>query len=465
MSPAEENTGTPPAATYERLEQWREIAAAVKTALDIGGEAGMDLLIGRMSEWSEAVDEWSSSLHVCWDMASQGKRDEARQWHADGFFAVGVQLLEPFKREGWADWQAALEEREVPVPHVDQNLGDIAKENSSQREFELQDNFSRPLQERLAALRRNVIGRGDLGERLTLLTSIRSLDAGSQIWKDMIAPIRRQRAGQIEAEIETALQEQNFNRLARLIEEVQTVDWEGQVSGRLASLAKAVPSLLKCREGIHSLEEAATLLGTRCRDLQGNQGINLPSFSVMLKAALQARKTYLATRQGFVQSLQHANSTPETASVVAQLKLLEQAQAVESGAKKTIAWLAQQEQFEEVRAEFCRKEDDIQKLIKMAPSSEAGWDEFKQKAVRWLQLEGDLRISTNRLCERCPGFVPPSTSSLLAELAACRTAVKADRDRVAGKEKVVIAIVVGVLLLVVSLVVIVFISAVRRSGS
>jgi hypothetical protein len=459
MSPADNNTGTPAAVTYERLEQWREIAAAIKTALDIGGDPGMDLLIGRMAEWSEAVDEWNSSLLTCWELASRGLRDEAAQWHADGFFGAGDLLVEAFNREGWTDWKAALEARDVVAPQFDHELRHVVKTN-------VEDFVSGlSLKDRLDALRRNVLGRGDLGERLTLLTSIRNLDAGRGIWTDMIAPIRRQRAGHLGAEIRVALQEHNFTKLARLTEEMQNADWEGQLSGAIVSFAKAVRGLLKCRDGIHSMEEAASQLAVRCRDLSSNQALQSPSFSVMINAALQSRQNYLATREDFVRSLQHANAMPETSSVVAAMRLLDQAKAVEQSAKRSLAWLVQQEQFEKVRMDFCGKEDDIQKLIGMTPSQGGGWEEYKQKAAKWLRLESDLRIATNRLCERCPGFVPPSTVSLLAELETCRNMVKAGRDRVVYQEKIAVAVVVGVLVLFFLFIVgVFFISALRRSG-
>jgi hypothetical protein len=459
MSPTDANTGTPAAVTYERLEQWRDIAAAIKTALDIGGEPGMDLLIARMAEWAEALDEWSSSLHTCWELASRGLRDEAAQWHADGFFVVGDLLLEAFSREGWTDWKAALEARDVLTPQFDYELRNLVKAH-------VEDFISgRSLRDGLDALRCNVLLRGDLGERLTLLTSIRHLDASRGIWTNMIAPIRRQRADHLDAEIRAALQEHNFTKLVRLIEEIQSVDWEGQLSGTVVSLAKAVPSLLKCRNGIGSMEEAASQLAVRCRDLSSNQSLHSPSFSVMLHSALESRQNYLATREDFVQSFQHANAIPETSSVAAAMRLLDQFKAVEQSAKRPLAWLAQQEQFEKVRADFCRKEDDIQKLIEQAPAPGIGWEEFKDKASQWLRLESKVRIATNRLCERHPGFVPPSTTSRVNDLDVCRSAVKAERDRVVSREKIAIGAVVGVLLLFFLFIVgVFFISALGRSG-
>ncbi|MFM7293116.1 MAG: hypothetical protein ACKO6B_18055 [Planctomycetia bacterium] len=450
MSPADVNTGTPTAVTYERLEQWREIAAAIKTALDIGGEPGMDLLIGRMAEWTEAVDEWNSALHTCWELASRGLRDEAYQWHAEGFFEAGDLLLEAFRREGWADWQAALQDRGITAPQFDEALRGLVRGHV--------EGFvsGNGLRDRLDALRRNVLARGDLGERLTLLTGIRNVDAERGVWTDMMTPIRRQRAGQLETDIRASLQTQDFAKLTRLIEELQSVDWEGQLSGRIVSFARAVPGLMKSRAGVQAIEEAVSQLAVRCRDLADNQVVQSPSFAVMLKAALQSRARYLAARQDFVQAVQQASTTPETASIVSALKLVDQVKAVEQSAKQSLAWLAQQEQFEKVRADFEAREDEIQKLIERASVTGAGWEEVRHKADKWLRRESEVRISTKRLCERSAGFVPSSTTALLDELEACRNTVRAGRDRVVRREKIAIAAVVGVLLLFVAFIVGVF---------
>jgi len=147
------------------------------------------------------------------------------------------------------------------------------------------------------------------------------------------------------------------------------------------------------------------------------------------------------------------------------MRLLDQAKAIEQSAKRPLAWLAQQEQFEKVRTDFCRMEDDIQKLIEQAPAPGIGWEEFKHKAAQWLRLESKVRISTNRLCERNPGFVPPSTTARLNELDVCRSAVNAERARVVSREKIAIAAVVGVLLLFFLFIVgVFFISALGQSG-
>lgn len=445
MNLVEANTGSPPAVTFERLEQWCEIAAAIETALNMGGEPGMDLLISRAAEWNEAVDEWTAGLQTCLELGSRGLRDEAMQWHAEDFLAAGDALRAPTQRDGWADWQATLEEQQVPVPRFDDDLRKLVL--NLEQELKASDIAGRSLREQIDGLRRNALIRGDLGERLTLLDSIRSLDGNREIWTGMIAPIRRLRAERIEAEARAALAARDFSLLARKVEEVRNVDWEGQLPGTVVALVNAAGHLIKCRDAIHALSESAAQVGMRSRELEG-QPLNLPAFGALLRTALQARQNYLGIRQQLSQSLQHAASIPETKAAVIALKLVDQGKQIDATVKPSLTWLGQQEQFERLRLQFCAKEDDIQKLIAMAPSSGGSWEETKRKAARWLELESQLRIVVNRLCANSPDFVPPSTAACLAELEACRKAVRADRDRVVLTEKLVIGAVIGGLILV-----------------
>jgi hypothetical protein len=460
MSPYADNTGSPPAVTFERLEQWREIAAAIDSALNMGGEPGMDLLVSRVAEWNEAVDEWTTGLQTCLELGSRGLRDEALQWHAEGFFDAGESLTRPTERAGWDEWKAALEENEILLPRFDLELLGIVRNFTA--DLQGRDIAGRSLEEQLDRLRRNTLIRGDLGERLTVLETIRSLDAGREIWNEMIVPIRLGRAERIESELRAALEGRDFPKMARLIEEVQGVNWEGQLPGRVFELTNSVAHLMASRDKIHELGEAAAQLGMRANELK-DQPINLPSFATLLRAALQARQNYLAIREQLKQSLQCVASVPETKAVGAALKLIEQGKQVDTSARPSLAWLGQQAQFENLRLKFCEKEDDIQRLIEMAPGPGTSWDELKHKAARWLELESKLRIATNRLAANTPDLVPPSIAVHLAKLDSCRKAVQTARDRVVKQEKIAIAAVVGGLLVVILVIVSVLAVAVARS--
>jgi hypothetical protein len=458
MSPTDYYTGSPPAVTFERLEQWRDISAAIESALNMGGEPGMDLLMSRMAEWNEAVDEWTTGLQTCLELGHRGLRDEALQWHAEGFFDAGDGLYAPIRREGWNAWQTTLEEKDIPLPRFDLDLRETV--GNYVVELRALDISGRSLQEQIGELRRNALIRGDMATRLTCLNSIRILDAGREIWNEMIAPIRRTRAEQIEAEVRVALEARDFMKMARQVEEVQSVDWEGQLPGRVVALITGIAHLMNSRNEIHRLDDSAAQLAMRTRELK-DQPLNLPSFGKLLQAALQARQNYLSVRQGLGQSLQHTASVPETKTVVAALKLTEQGKQIDASVKSALSWLGQQEQFEKLRKIFCAKEDEIHNLIAMAPAPGGGWEAFKQKTARWLELESKLRITTNRLCAESPGFVPPSTVACLAKLNSLRKAVTAARDRVVKNEKLVIGAVIGGLLIIVLIVVLVAVSASR----
>ena len=135
--------------------------------------------MSRVAEWNEAVDEWTTGLQTCLDLGYRGLRDEALQWHAEGFFVAGDGLHAPTRREGWDAWHAALEEKEIPLPRFDLDLQE--KVRSFGEELVAFDISGRSLREQIDSLRRNALVRGDMGDRLTLLNSIRNLDAGREI--------------------------------------------------------------------------------------------------------------------------------------------------------------------------------------------------------------------------------------------------------------------------------------------
>jgi len=461
MSPIDDNTGSPAAVTFQRLEQWREITAAVDSALNIGGEPGMDLLVSRMAEWNEAVDEWTTALQTCLELGSRGLRDEALQWHADGFFEIGDGLHAPVQRAGWDDWRQALEDRQIPLPQFDLTLRESVR--SLVDELRGREIAGRSLEDQIDGLRRNVLIRGDLGERLTLLDSIRTHDAGREIWTEMIAPIRKRRGDRLEADILAALDARNFTKLGRLVEEARAVNWEEQLSGRVVALVNAVHHLLRSRDVLHALGESAVQVTMRARELE-KQPIHLPSFPTVLHAALQARKSYLSLRQQLMQALQQAASVQQTKAVALDLALVEEGRQIDASTKPVLTHLGHQEQFERLRLQFCKQEDNIQRMIQMAPAPGGSWDEFKQKSSKWLERSGDLRIETVRLCSGSPDFVPPSTKERLAELDASRHRVQADRDRVVFNEKVVIGAVIGGLFLAILVIVIVVAVAANRSS-
>ncbi len=81
-------TGQPPAVTYEQLREWERLADDIDAALKMGGEQGMELLIGLMADWCVIADEVNTAFQTCCEFASRGLRDEAIHWHAPGFFDI-----------------------------------------------------------------------------------------------------------------------------------------------------------------------------------------------------------------------------------------------------------------------------------------------------------------------------------------------------------------------------------------
>jgi len=218
---ADQPSGDPPAVTHEMLEQWRKLAEDVGAALTMGGEAGMDMLRGLMAEWCETVEDVNKAREICVEMAAEGRRHEAIWWHADGFFDVADRLSP--ERPGWEAWEEAFLDLGVIVPRVNHELKEMADQIHA--DLLAQDLTGRSLEEHIDTLRRNVLARGHFGERLTILQEIRAIDPAGNIWEEMLQPLRVRRSGEIEAELNAAIAEDDFAAIDRLKREADSGDW------------------------------------------------------------------------------------------------------------------------------------------------------------------------------------------------------------------------------------------------
>jgi hypothetical protein len=229
------STGNPPAVTHDQIEAWSKLADDVSAALTMGGEQGLNLLVGIMAEWCEAVDDVNTARQICVDLATRALRHEAITWHAKGFFEV-ADRLDP-ERPGWAEWEEALRERDIVTPRIDSEIKEWA--NRIHEDLETTDTSGLTLGAHLAELRRNMLLRGSLGERLVILESIIGIDPGGDAWHEMISPIRQNRMNAIESELKAAIARKDVEALSRLRREVASQEHTGQLHQGLLTLASA----------------------------------------------------------------------------------------------------------------------------------------------------------------------------------------------------------------------------------
>ena len=175
--------------TSKTLTEWQRVSNTVDNALRVGGETGMDMLLNIIPEWNEAVDEANAALEVCWELGNRGLRSEALGWHAKGFLD-GVEKLAP-DRPGWTAWNDALLARGVTPPVIDVDTKDAVEKFIE--EMQLKDLRGSSVADYLRDLRRNVLCRGDFGERLVTIERLRDLDPGRESWNAMANPLRERR--------------------------------------------------------------------------------------------------------------------------------------------------------------------------------------------------------------------------------------------------------------------------------
>jgi hypothetical protein len=442
MSITESATGSPPAITHDQLENWRQIADDVDAALQMGGEIGMDLLVGRMADWCTAVDELNGGLRTCWEMGARGLRHEAINWHADGFFETGDRLRPD--RPGWDQWRAAFLSRGIATPQLDDKLKE--KVDRMFDDLSMRNLSGQTLRDQLDSLRRNVLVHGHLGERLTLLESIRSIDAGRPVWDEMLAPLREQRAEKIAVEVDAAVARGNFATLAALREEVASVNWASALPPQIITNLEAAAHWEQSVAAIEQLNAATQQFVARCAELR-EIPINSPTFVATLETARQARTHYHLSVDTFTSALRAACDAPNIAAQIKKTDLLSAGKKMGDSAKPALSWLEGQDAIDRLRGRFLEMSNALQRLLNAAPVSNGSWDDFKAAATKWLDQSKAATARARSLCREIPSAAPKSMEVEIDELGAVRMRVEKDLAAIKRWEKIIIACVVGTVVL------------------
>jgi len=466
MSLTDQQSGTPPAVTHEMLDDWRKLADDVTAALTMGGEAGMDMLRGLMAEWCEAVEDVNAAREICVNMAADGRRHEAVQWHADGFFEVADRLSP--ERPGWEAWEQAFAEIGVIVPRMNHELREMA--DQIHEDLVAQDLSGRTLGDQVNSLRRNVLARGHHGERLTLLQEIRAIDPAARIWEEMLRPIRGRRAGDIEGEIAAAIAAEDFFAIDRLKREVDSGDWGAE--GVPAKIATALDAAVNWRQSItlrRPLAEAAAEACSRAESLKQvmrNGAANAVTFPGTLEAAVHARSSYVTHRQQLQESLTAAQRIPAITQKILATGLVgtvEQSDAAVRAAAKIIDEAATYAQWVQ---KFRGWEADAEGVIHSAPLEGGGdAEQIKRQCRAWLDQRSAVALTRlGKIQAGSPVEKPQSTTEVAGRLEAAALAVRQRLERIKRREKLLLFGVIGAIgLLVVVVVVAVVVAAASRS--
>jgi hypothetical protein len=458
MALADQPTGEPPAVTYELLEQWRKLANDVGAALTMGGEAGMDMLRGLMAEWCEAVDDVNTAREICLNMAAEGRRHEAIQWHADGFFDVADRLSP--ERPGWEAWEQAFTDLGVIVPRVNHELKEMA--DQIYNDLHAQDLSGRSLEEQVNTLRRNVLARGHFGERLTILQDIRAIDPAAGIWEEMLQPIRARRSGEIDAELAAAIAAEDFMAIDRLKREVDSGDWGP--AGVPAKIGTVLDAAVNWRVAVglrRPLADAAAELFSRAQALQQamrNGAANATTFPGTFDAAVQARVTYQKHRQRLQEAFTSAQQVPAIMSRLSASGVAATVEQSDATARGAVTIIGEAESYWRGVQKFRRWEADAEGVIHSVPlHGGRDWDDIKRQCRKWLdEKAASVRVKVGKLQAQAAIDKPHSTVEVERRLDAAAKAVQERLERIRFREKLIILSVVGVIALVVLGLVLIF---------
>lgn len=430
-------TGNPPAVTHEQIEAWTKLADDVTSAMTMGGQQGLDFLMNIMAEWCEAVDDVNTARQICVDMADRGLRHEAINWHALGFFDV-ADRLDP-DRPGWEVWESSLREQGIITPRVDGELKEMA--NRIHEDLQLADVSGRSLEEYLVQLRRNMLQRGHLGERLVILESIRGLDPAGGTWQAMMQPIKRRRVDAIADEVKAAVARRDFEALAALRTEVTSQDWEG---GLPAGVAKLLESTVPC-EALGELRSqlsraAATLVGS----VEEARRHSAAGGATSLEEATRDRERYTELRASLNAIIKSATSTPEATAIVVESGVKDVMGKLDAATQESCLWLDQQADLAATRHEAAKIEAALQKQIEAAPAKGSNKEDFERQLRIWKRSTEQCLEKARRRAASLPGGVPASTADAIQKLCDTRQHQEAHLKELKWREKLILLIFLGV---------------------
>lgn len=423
-------TGSPPAIRWEDLQDWNVLADNIDAALKMGGEQGMDLLLGIMTDWCRVVDEINTAYQICCGLAARGLRDEAMQWHAEGFFDV-ADRLDP-DRPGWEMWEKVLSEQGVILPSLDVDAKSLV--NQIFEDMTAMHINGQVLQEEVRALRRNMLIRGELSERVTVLNRLQEIDPTNPNWREMLRPYRRRRAGELAGEVDAFVEAEDVRGLCRLNAEVERQNWDDEIPAESRATLVAAVGWLKAEKSVGLIRQELAELVVRCR-----QGQNTDYGSVTYQNAIKSARTHRDRIVGFWKELRGAvvaaEGCPRIRRIVRERALIENAQSLEARSQREAIWLQEQDSFEQWIRKFGELDDAIAVRLRKEPKYRfPDFDAYKKSAKKWLKGADELLDYSRKLCKHAP-MIPKVSEDLIARLVATRQSVEGTRDSVFKTER------------------------------
>lgn len=236
--------------TASRLKAIARLADDVQKALDGGVSHERGAIPDSFSLFAEAVAEVNASLADIQQLLLDGLRDEAVTIH-DPALAKVAQRLAIQDRSEWVRVHAWLLEHGIRMPaRVDLQVAldfEAALEEGDKLIHDLDD------------LRRLVLQRSSLVDRIAVLRRLRASDPSSPVWPTMLDEHESAIVRQCQLELREALAAADFEKLAE-IESIVNDDEMTQVSPTLLAATRGAGDATALREHVARAEFAACQL-------------------------------------------------------------------------------------------------------------------------------------------------------------------------------------------------------------
>jgi hypothetical protein len=455
----DEHTGTPPAVTHEKLVVWRKLSEDVTAALAMGGDQGLDLLTSLMPEWCEALEDVNAARETCVDLADKGRRDEALEWHADGFFDVADLLSTD--RAGWDAWAEALITRGIAIPAMSNQLKEMTDRIHEERV--VQDISGRTFADHVDDLRRNVLAKGHYGERLTHLEAIRELHPAGAIWKEMIEPIQQVRASEIVADFHAAIREDDFFAIHRLEREVAVTRWDNGIPCDVQDLTEACSSWRTARDGRQQLSRTVSGLldrGNRLDRIMKDGGADRIEFNAALDAARKESIGFLELYQQATAAVAVADRVPQVAQRIAAEGLKQALKQSTKQVEDVLKSIDRAREYWKWLKRYRRIESEIHAHVEKAPLEGGSWDEAKRCCDRWLEVSAGLLGKRLKLESESPIQSPACFQAEMRSFERRKEQVTQRKRSVIAAERRVLMLVIGGIVTVVAIIFLLLIVAI-----
>jgi hypothetical protein len=339
--------------TPERLAELSTLIGRMDRAVSPVDGTGKDALRELMPDLRDAINDVNAALREVNALLFEGLRDEAIGLYEDEFPMLAARLnLED--KEAWPEvTRFFAAEGMSPAPKID--FDTLSTLESAYSELEL---LRRPL----TRLRRLVLERATVAQRLAVLRELRKADPTKPVWARSIKDHEEARLVELHTEVRRALGLRDPEAIAALHTELTAPDWGLPIPRELIKATRGADHWASMRSATKRVEEAAHGLEAGWQDVAAGQASR-----ELLERMRLFRSDYTDGMRSLTSSRQALDGCPTVAGLVEEEKLVEQVYAAAARVAPALQWLAVNDAAEAAAARFREICEQLVSLCEQQP--------------------------------------------------------------------------------------------------